>query len=112
VYTGEFKDGKYDGVGECVWADGRWYRGEWSLGHAEGYGVEMRPDGSIRHDGEWLQDKPVRNGKEVKEPCPKSKKNKLALAPESARPLRELAIRSQRVASTSQQDKTAYLLDP
>lgn len=64
VYTGEFRNGKYHGVGECVWADGRCYRGEWSEGHAHGYGVEMRLDGTIRHDGEWRKDRPIRKSKE------------------------------------------------
>jgi len=68
VYTGEFYEGKYHGVGECVWADGRCYRGEWRAGHAHGYGVEMRPDGKIRHDGEWRNDRPIRKIKG--EECP------------------------------------------
>lgn len=64
LYNGGFKNGKYDGVGECIWAGGRCYRGEWKDGWAHGYGVEMRADGSIRHDGEWKRDKPVRKTKD------------------------------------------------
>jgi hypothetical protein len=45
---------------QCHWADGRTYKGEWANGKAHGYGVEIRPDGSIRHDGEWQNDNPVR----------------------------------------------------
>jgi hypothetical protein len=64
MYNGGFKNGKYDGVGECIWADGRCYRGEWKDGWAHGYGVEMRADGTIRHDGEWKRDKPVKRNKD------------------------------------------------
>jgi hypothetical protein len=60
VYVGEWRSGKYHGVGECKWADNRYYRGEWENGRAHGYGKETRPDGTIRHDGEWKNDRPVR----------------------------------------------------
>jgi hypothetical protein len=60
VYVGMWQSGKYHGVGECEWADGRCYRGEWANGRAHGYGKETRPDGSVRHDGEWRNDRPVR----------------------------------------------------
>jgi hypothetical protein len=63
VYRGGFQDGKYHGVGECVWADGRCYRGEWKDGRAHGYGIEIRTDGTIRHDGEWRADRPLRDNK-------------------------------------------------
>lgn len=63
VYTGEWENGKYHGVGECRWSDGRSYRGEWKEGRANGYGVETRPNGTIRHDGEWKDDRPIRDSK-------------------------------------------------
>lgn len=63
VYTGEWKEGKYHGLGECAWADGRVYKGEWSIGKAHGYGIEYRKDGTLRHDGEWNYDVPVRDTK-------------------------------------------------
>lgn len=34
-------------------------------GKASGYGVEIRPDGSVRHDGQWEDDKPLRNNNNV-----------------------------------------------
>jgi MORN repeat len=43
-----------------VLSAGRTYRGEWQDGKAHGYGVEHRPDGSIRHEGEWKKDRPIR----------------------------------------------------
>ncbi|KAL7579944.1 hypothetical protein ACA910_004941 [Epithemia clementina (nom. ined.)] len=60
VYNGEWENGKYHGMGECIWVDGRRYKGEWRNGQAQGYGVEHRPDGSIRHEGQWRNDRPVR----------------------------------------------------
>lgn len=64
VYRGEWQNGKYDGVGECTWASGRKYHGEWLAGQAQGFGVEFRPDGTIRHEGEWKKDRPVRRRKD------------------------------------------------
>jgi hypothetical protein len=61
VYTGEFKEGKHHGFGELLWNDGRCYRGEWVNGCAEGHGIEIRMDGTTRHDGEWKRDRPIRN---------------------------------------------------
>lgn len=60
TYTGEWFKGCYHGVGQCVWKDGRSYKGEWREGKAHGYGVEKRGDGSIRHEGMWNKDIPVR----------------------------------------------------
>ena len=48
---------------QCRWSDGRSYRGEWKDGRANGYGVETRPNGTIRHDGEWKDDRPIRDSK-------------------------------------------------
>ena len=47
---------------QCHWSDGRVYKGEWVNGQAHGKGKEIRPDGSIRHDGQWENDKPIREG--------------------------------------------------
>jgi hypothetical protein len=44
---------------QCCWSDGRIYKGDWVNGKAHGYGKEIRPDGSIRHDGKWDNDKPI-----------------------------------------------------
>lgn len=61
VYEGEWKNSQMHGQGECQWADKRIYSGEWRYGKAHGLGKETRPDGSIRHDGLWDEDKPLRN---------------------------------------------------
>jgi hypothetical protein len=33
------------------------------MGKAHGYGIEYRKDGTLRHDGEWRYDEPVRDTK-------------------------------------------------
>ena len=47
---------------ECHWNDGRIYKGEWRNGMAHGQGVEINPNGQIRHDGMWYEDSPVNYG--------------------------------------------------
>jgi MORN repeat len=51
------------GYGQCTWSDGRAYIGMWQMGRAHGHGKEINPDGSIRHDGLWSSDMPVKNKK-------------------------------------------------
>lgn len=60
-YEGGWKDGRYHGWGICSWRDGRTYRGEWLNGMAHGKGKETFADGSVRHDGLWIEDEPVNN---------------------------------------------------
>ena len=59
-YEGSWKDGRYDGFGTCTWEDGRRYRGAWRNGMAHGQGTETYPNGNIRHEGQWIDDEPVR----------------------------------------------------
>ena len=59
-YDGSWKGGRYDGFGTCTWEDGRRYRGAWRNGMAHGHGAETYPNGSIRHEGQWIDDEPVR----------------------------------------------------
>mmetsp|Transcript_40079 Transcript_40079/g.45609 ORF Transcript_40079/g.45609 Transcript_40079/m.45609 type:complete len:895 (+) Transcript_40079:32-2716(+) len=58
-YTGEFQRGQYHGYGECIWEDGRTYKGEWKDGMAHGQGVETDKLGRILHQGEWQNDEPM-----------------------------------------------------
>jgi hypothetical protein len=58
-YEGSWKDGRYNGYGVCKWEDGRCYKGEWLNGMAHGKGIETFADGSVRHDGQWIEDEPV-----------------------------------------------------
>lgn len=59
-YDGSWKDGRYDGFGTCTWEDGRRYRGEWRNGMAHGRGIETYPNGDVRHEGQWIDDEPIR----------------------------------------------------
>lgn len=56
-----FHQGLYNGNGTLEWSDGRIYSGAWQSGQAHGFGKEVNPDGSIRHEGEWSFDRPVRS---------------------------------------------------
>jgi hypothetical protein len=58
-YEGEFREGNFHGHGRMTWNDGGWYVGEWNNGKMHGRGTEVLPDGSVRHDGDWLQGYPV-----------------------------------------------------
>ncbi|CAJ1964939.1 unnamed protein product [Cylindrotheca closterium] len=60
-YDGEFREGNFHGHGKMTWNDGGWYVGEWCDGEMHGRGKEIRPDGSLRHDGEWARGQPIRS---------------------------------------------------
>jgi hypothetical protein len=61
VYEGESVMNVFEGKGKMTWNDGGWYEGEWHQGEIHGKGREIRPDGSLRHDGEWSKGVPIRN---------------------------------------------------
>lgn len=61
VYEGEFREGEFCGQGKMAWSDGGWYQGEWWNGEMHGKGKEVRPDGTVRHDGEWCKGQPIRH---------------------------------------------------
>ena len=60
VYEGESVMDRFEGKGKMTWNDGGWYEGEWSQGEIHGYGMEIRPDGSLRHHGLWRKGVPIR----------------------------------------------------
>ena len=60
VYEGEFREGEFCGFGKMSWSDGGWYEGEWRNGEMQGQGKEIRPDGSMRHEGQWAKGQPIR----------------------------------------------------
>ena len=60
-YEGEFREGNFHGHGKMTWNDEGWYIGEWCDGKMHGKGKEIRPDGTLRHDGEWSRSLPIRN---------------------------------------------------
>eukprot|EP00538_Stauroneis_constricta_P004497 CAMPEP_0119570934 /NCGR_PEP_ID=MMETSP1352-20130426/43864_1 /TAXON_ID=265584 /ORGANISM="Stauroneis constricta, Strain CCMP1120" /LENGTH=832 /DNA_ID=CAMNT_0007620611 /DNA_START=1081 /DNA_END=3579 /DNA_ORIENTATION=+ len=59
-YEGEFREGSFHGQGRMTWNDGGWYVGEWYDGEMHGHGREIRPDSTLRHDGEWSRGQPIR----------------------------------------------------
>jgi len=61
IYEGEFREGEFHGHGRMSWSDGGWYEGEWWNGEMQGHGKEMRPDGTLRHEGAWSKGQPLRN---------------------------------------------------
>jgi hypothetical protein len=59
-YDGDFELGEYHGHGKLTWSDGGYYIGAWKHGQIQGKGIEVRADGSIRHDGLWKKGHPCR----------------------------------------------------
>lgn len=55
VYSGNFKNGLYDGQGKMTFADGTTYVGAFKDGYMHGQGVMTFPDGHT-HKGEWNAD--------------------------------------------------------
>jgi len=54
-YVGEFKNGKYHGIGTLTSADGAIYVGEWKNDKRHGYGTHIWSDGD-EYSGEWEND--------------------------------------------------------
>ncbi|KAG7357995.1 MORN repeat-containing protein [Nitzschia inconspicua] len=61
VYEGESVMNVFEGKGKMTWNDGGWYEGDWHQGEIHGKGKEIRPDGSLRHDGQWIKGVPIRD---------------------------------------------------
>jgi hypothetical protein len=55
-YSGEFKDGQFNGQGTCTWLDGAKYVGEFQDDQPEGQGTYTWPDGS-NYVGEFKEGK-------------------------------------------------------
>jgi hypothetical protein len=51
-YIGDFKNGKYDGLGTYIVSYGK-YIGEWKNGKLSGQGVLLNKDGKVSSIGEW-----------------------------------------------------------
>lgn len=56
VYTGEFKNGYMQGIGEMVWETLEEYKGNFQLNRQEGKGEFRWPDGSF-YEGDWEKSK-------------------------------------------------------
>jgi hypothetical protein len=63
IYEGEFREGEFHGHGKMTWSDGGWYEGEWWNGEMHGQGKEIRPNGTLRHEGAWSKGQPMRRKK-------------------------------------------------
>ena len=58
-YTGEFKDGLYNGQGTFYYADGSRWTGEWKNADKNGFGTEYAADGTVLRSGNWVDDEYV-----------------------------------------------------
>ena len=52
VYSGDFKKGMYDGQGTMTFTNGATYAGGFKDGYMHGHGIMTFPDGHT-HEGEW-----------------------------------------------------------
>lgn len=59
-YVGEWRDDKYNGRGTFTFANGEKYVGEFQNNDYHGLGVLYAPDGSVKQEGVWENDKFVR----------------------------------------------------
>ena len=56
VYEGEWKNGERNGYGKQVYVDGAVYEGEWKNGERDGYGKHTFANGYV-YEGEWRNNK-------------------------------------------------------
>ena len=61
-YVGQMKDGKMHGNGIFTWVSGTKYVGQMKDGKMHGQGTKTLADGTIEHSGEWVNDKPKKEG--------------------------------------------------
>ena len=62
-YEGEFQRGFFEGYGVLTYSEARgggFYAGDWTKGEKK-FGMEVRADGTLRHDGQWKNGTPVRS---------------------------------------------------
>jgi len=57
-YVGEYKNDKYDGYGIYTDPYGHKYVGEYKNGQYHGHGTWTRANGTIKHSGKWVNNKP------------------------------------------------------
>ena len=58
-YGGQWENDLFHGRGRMDWCDGSWYNGDWEVGLQHGIGLDVLPDGTIRHKGKWYKGNPV-----------------------------------------------------
>lgn len=59
VYDGEFNKGIMEGHGRLTWPCGKWYLGEFSQGKPNGLGMQVSAEGELLHEGAFSSGKPV-----------------------------------------------------
>ena len=60
LFEGSFKKGEFHGHGcKYVHRDGRVYLGDFADGARNGQGKELYPNGSLRYEGQWVNDDPL-----------------------------------------------------
>ena len=52
IYTGELKDGEFNGKGKYIWKNGDVYEGYWKNGKKHGWGKMTYLSGTV-HEGKW-----------------------------------------------------------
>ena len=52
IYTGEWKNGEYNGKGKYIWKNGDVYKGCWKNGKKHGWGKMTYLSGNV-HEGKW-----------------------------------------------------------
>ena len=57
VYNGEI-DGKLNGHGTMKYSNGNTYVGDWKDDKRHGRGKQTNANGTVFHDGVWVNDKP------------------------------------------------------
>jgi hypothetical protein len=61
-YEGELLDGLPHGTGECFFANGAYFVGQWRRGLRNGFGTFKQPNGDS-YEGKWIADKRCGKGK-------------------------------------------------
>tara|TARA_B100001063_G_C16746712_1_gene547955 strand:+ start:403 stop:1752 length:1350 start_codon:yes stop_codon:yes gene_type:complete len=61
LYTGQFKDGSFNGEGSYTYSNGQQYIGDFKNGYFEGHGTKFYSDGDI-YVGGWKKDKKYGQG--------------------------------------------------
>ena len=65
IYEGDFKEGKPNGIGKCVYDNGNYYIGEFLNGIKHGKGKIYYKNGHIKYEGDFREDKVQGNGKYI-----------------------------------------------
>ena len=65
IYEGDFKEGKPNGIGKCVYDNGNYYIGEFLNGIRHGKGTIYYKNNNIKYEGDFVEDRVEGNGKYI-----------------------------------------------